>query len=326
MNNSFINGFKTAITFIALFLIFLVEGCMNWVEVGFLWDNLLQPQLYILTGLNATLMIAIKIIVFNWLLPLIKEKNKTLKKEQIKNSKLSEFKDLKFYGWIESNYNINSKKEAWRIKISKKLRKLNKWAKDKEVAEYYKIKREAYILSDDEQNLKFEPVLNKYGQKRERLELQITEEYINDNIEFLNVNYHHINPYDFDIPVTNDRINKNKITSHETRAIALSLVLSCIVMLVLNMIKQLLDPNPNNAAFIATIINLGLDLLFMAWQCFSAFLDANKIVKKELIVAYANRNRILIEYIYFKNANNIDEVKSRVNTIEADARKEAEGA
>ena len=94
-----------------------------------------------------------------------------------------------------------------------------------------------------------------------------------------------------------------------------------------NMLKQLLDPTPNSTAFIATIINLGIDLIFMTFQCFSAFLDANKIVKKEILVAYTNRNRILIEYIYFKNSDNVIEVKNRINKIEEDSIKESyEGA
>ena len=327
MKTSIINGIRTTITFIAIFLILIVEGCMNWVNLEFKWENLLKIELYIITGLNSLLMVSVKIIAYNYLLPLIKDKNRNLKKEVIKNTKLNEFKDINFYPWCENEYNTHSKIEAWKISISKKLSKLNRKAKDSEIAEYYKIKKSLNNLKENEQELNIEPNFNEYGKKRELLEFQLTNEYIEDNIEYLNVKYYNINPYDFDIPVSNDKVNKNKIISHENRAIAFSLALSCIIMLGLNMLKQLLDPTPNSTAFIATIINLGIDLIFMTFQCFSAFLDANKIVKKEILVAYTNRNRILIEYIYFKNSDNVIEVKNRINKIEEDSIKESyEGA
>lgn len=327
MKTSIISGIRTTITFVAIFLILIVEGCMNWVELKFMWSNLLKLELYIITGLHSLLMVSVKIITFNYLLPLIKEKNRTLKKETIKNLKLNEFKDINFYDWGENVYNAKSKKEAWKILISKKLRKLNAKAKDNEIAEYYKIKKNINAIRENEQELIIEPNLNEYGKKRELLEFQLTDEYIEENLEYLNVKYYSINPYDFDIPVSNDKINKNKIISHENRAIAFSLILSCVIMLGLNMVKQLLDPTPNSMAFITSVINLGIDLIFMTYQCFSAFLDANKIVRKEILVAYTNRNRILIEYIYYKNSDNVIEVKNRINKIEEDSIKESyEGA
>ena len=71
-------------------------------------------------------------------------------------------------------------------------------------------------------------------------------------------------------------------------------------------------------------MNILIDLIFMVMQAFTGIRQAFTTIDTQEVLPYANRNRTLQEYIYWKEPNKQDNIKTWIEALENSARKEAE--
>ena len=75
---------------------------------------------------------------------------------------------------------------------------------------------------------------------------------------------------------------------------------------------------------LAIFMNILIDLIFMVMQAFTGIRQAFTTIDSQEVLPYANRNRTLQEYIYWKEPNKEDKIKTWIEALENAARKEAE--
>jgi hypothetical protein len=65
----------------------------------------------------------------------------------------------------------------------------------------------------------------------------------------------------------------------------------------------------SDADILIIIVGLLMDMVFLLWQGLGGINLAFNIVDSQEVLPYANRNRILEKYLYFKNNDKVAEVK-----------------
>ena len=295
--------FKNLLSIIILFAIFFIEGCFNFLEFKFDFSSIGTPNFWISIGTRCLLMTLVKSLAMTIFLDKARFKNKDLNFQKSKNARLMKLKDPEFPTWVEDIKNPNIKKEAWIIKINKKLSRLEKYSSRKSKSIYYS-KKESFPTT-------------RYAIKRKFYESQISEDYLNKNAKCLNVKCQLIDSAGFNVPV-NIRSDSSKYQIHaKTKtAIASSLFIASSWIFIMQIIREASNFQQSSSDFLIVIVGLLLDLVFLSWQFFTGILDAFKIIDQQEVLPYVNRNRILEEYFYYKNPNKKDVLKKLLEQLE----------
>lgn len=308
---SFIKNF---IITILIVLILVVEGCFNFVEVGWRWQRLEDVSFWVDISTCVLLLIFIRILSILIIQPIIEKHNKDLFYQRTRNEKLLLARGNNIDAWtfwIDMIKNVLIRKEKHLEIVNQKLSKLNSKAKDSDRALYYDKSSDKEIFKKT----------NKYCQKRGFLEMQKTDEWIEENLNTIDVKgAAKLNAHVFDLPIaSNTKVDKYKIKGATRQTIAIAVLLAVIMMLFVNVLKRTLEYATNETLFLTLFINLLIDIVLMGGQVISGWLDSIKIVNNEMLLPYVNRNNILIEYIYYKNTDK-DKVKELILTIDTESR------
>lgn len=282
---------KNIITTILLILILIVEGCFNFITLEFNFSILYKIQFWIKIVFKMTLLLLVRMLALNIFKPKARENNKELQVEKNKNEKLVKLKEADFPYWIENVKNIDIKKEAWKNKINKKLLKLERKASDDDRHLFY-----------DNTIPEEEKIKNKYYRLKMRFLSLLTNDFIDSNINTLQVKFQRLDAAIFDLPVNLEHEdNKYQISSKTKSATVISLAVASVGLLVMNILISGLAFDANDAILLATIISLSIDLVFLSYQFLMGIFDSYRIINTQELLPYVNRNRILKEYFYYKN-------------------------
>lgn len=308
---SFIKNF---IITILLILILIVEGCFNFVEVGWKWQRLGDVAFWVDISTSVLLLILIRVLSILIIQPIVEKHNMDLFYQKKRNEKLMLARGNNIDAWtfwIDMIKNVLIRKEKHLEIINHKLSKLNYWAKDNDRALWYDKSEDKEIYKKN----------NKYCQKRKFLELQTSDEWIEENLNTIKVKgAAKLNAHAFDLPIaSNIKENKYKIKGATKQTIAIAVLLAVIMMLFVNVLKRTLDYATNETLFLTLFINILIDIVLMGGQVISGWLDSIKIVNNEMLLPYVNRNNILIEYIYYKNTDK-DKVKAAILAIDTESK------
>ena len=298
-----------------LILILIVEGCFNFVQFGFKWERLLELDFWSYIISSVILLILIRVLSILIIQPIIEKNNKELIYQKHRNDKLmlARGNDINSWTyWIDCIKNIYIKKEKHIENINLKLSKLNERSKDRDRQLWYDKSEEKKYLKD----------INKYCQKRSLYELELDNQWIEDNINNIYVKgASKLNPNVFDLPVCSSiKVDKYKVNGKTKLAITIAVLLAVIIMLFINVLKRTIDYSNKDIMFLSVFINLIIDILLMGGQIISAWMDSIKIVNNEILLPYTNRNNIIIEYIYYKNQDNPQKVKDLLLNINTEAK------
>lgn len=240
--------------------------------------------------------------------PKAKANNTTLALELKKNKRLLELRDNTFDAYIY-NVNVEIKKEAWKNKILRKIRRLEKRSHPA-FEMFYKTKSEIYFTNYRKRKRKrLLRKANKYVEKRTYLDLYLTEDYINENIDRLNVKYYRIYVMDFEMLGESDESAYYKTRSafkkSSSQTVLTSFLITAIVSLILGSIalefSQELFEN-KVLGIISMVTNTLFDIAMTLWRYSIGFADGDRIVNQEDLQPCLNRNRLLTKYL---NDNNI---------------------
>lgn len=297
---------KNIITTFLLILILIVEGCFNFITLEFNFSILYKAQFWIKIIFKMTLLLLVRMLALNIFKPKARENNKELQVEKNKNEKLSRLKDADFPYWIENVKNIEIKIEAWKNKITKKLLRLEQKASENDRHLYF-----SNSISKEEK------MKNKYYRRKTYFLSLLTNDFIDSNINTLQVRFQRLDAAIFDLPVNLEHEeNKYQISSKSKSATFISLAVASIGLLVINIITSGLDFGKNDSILIATIISLSVDLVFLSYQFLMGILDSYRIINSNELLPYINRNRILKEYFYYKKPDDTAKIDKLFNTLD----------
>jgi hypothetical protein len=298
---------KNLLSSLIIFAIFFIEGCFNFLTLKFSFEKTAEVTFWIAIGTRCALMVLVKSLAMLIFLDIARKKNNNLLAERTKNEKLMKLKDSDFSSYIETVKNPQIKIEAWKLKINKKLIRLERFSKHKNRALYYKSKLDETL----------DVSKNKYCIKRKRLEHMLSEEYIQQNAQCLDVKCKQIDAAGFNVPVNiKCSDDKYQIFAKTKSAILGSLFIASSWLFIMQIIKEAMSFDWSESIPLAVIIGLLLDLVFLVYQFFMGIIDSFKLIDEQEVFPYSNRNRILEEYFYYKNPDKKDKIEQLFSKLE----------
>lgn len=300
---------KNTFSILLLILILVVEGCFNFLTFEFKFDKLANLGFWTNVATKVLLLVLVKVWVMSIFIDIARRKNLDLSFVKNYNERLMETKDNNFSKWVENVENVEIKIEFYKRKINKKIAKLEHKAKPQDRMLYYNDNEEAKKNND-------------YCIKRAELEYLLSDEYINNNLAWLDIKkYPLIDSAVFDCPINNDNIAKKYQLNAKTKtAIFTTLLSACVLTLITQTIWNSIELNNNELDALVLMAGLIMDAIFIGWQGLTGISSAFNIIQQQEILPYVNRNRILEKYLYYKNPDNIKEVREAVNQMKRECR------
>ena len=289
---------KNAVSVLLLILILVVEGCFNFLTFEFKIDRLFNLGFWTNIAIKVVLLLLVKMWVMSIFMDVARKRNKDLTFNKKVNERLLETKDNNFPKWIENVENIEIKIEFYKRKINKLIANLEHKTKQEDRMLYF---------SDNEES----KAINTYCIKRKQLEYLISDEYISNNIAWLDIKkYPMIDSAIFDCPIGNENINKKYQLSAKTKsAIFSSLLFASISFLMIQTIWNAIELKNSDLSALVIFSTIIMDFIFIVWQGLTGISTAFNIIETEEVLPYVNRNRILEKYLYYKNPDNPQQVK-----------------
>lgn len=298
------NILKNVFSILLLILILIVEGCFNFITFEFNVEKLANLGFWTNVAFKVVLLVLVKMWVMSIFMDVARNKNKDLDFNKKLNEKLMQTKDDKFPKWVENVENKEIKIEFYKKKINKMIAKLEHEATPQD--------RMLYFNDDEELKLHSE-----YCVERAELEYLLTDEYIEKNYHWLDINkYPQIDSAVFDCPIGNDNISKKYQLSAKTKtAIFTSLLSASIITIILQTVWNSIEMFKNDLDLLIIFSGLLMDFIFIVWQGLTGISSAFTIVEQQEVLPYVNRNRILEKYLYYKNPNEEKTVRDCINTM-----------
>ena len=299
---------KNLVAGVLIFLVLVLEGCINFIDFTFKIYNLLNLDLWVQIFTKVLLLVLIRMACMFIFLDVARNTNLDLQKEIKLNEKLLKLKGSDFNIFCENVKNKEIKKEAFTKKIQKKLSKLEKRAKLSDRLLYFNT--DAIYIEEKK--------INKYCIKRKQYEEMLTNEYQEKNYQLLNVRgYEHIDPAVFDIPVSTREVNKYQLTSRTKMAIGTTIFTAAIMLIFTQTVWNAAQLTAKvDLSGIAITIGILMDILFILWQGINGITTSFTTINDQEVLPYCNRNRILKEYLYWKEPNKKDNLTIWIEKLE----------
>ncbi|MCM1130079.1 MAG: hypothetical protein NC310_00250 [Roseburia sp.] len=307
---------KNLLAYVIVFLVLMIEGCFNFVELRFHIEYFVNLEFWISIVFRVFLLVAIRTAAMLIFLDIARAKNMDLKNAKDLNDKYMKLKGDDFSEYIDTVKNPKIKIKAWKEQIHRKLAKLEKRAKPEDRALYFK--------NGDEYSIQKEE--NDYCRQRKLLEEQISDNFIEDNLETLIIKkkFPQIDSAVFNLPVGNENWNKRyQITAKTKNAVASSIALAAVVSLVTQTIRQAIEASPTDVYMLNVLIGIIMDLIFIVVQFWSGIFSAFSKIRTEEVAPYVNRNAILKEYLFWKNPKDHDTFAKWVAQLEEATKSES---
>lgn len=304
---------KQVINFILLFIILLVFGCLDWMDLKFHPEYLLMVDYWakVLTKTIAG------VCSFNIGINLLWDteiKKDTILADNIKLYKrLYKYKQNDFDYFVVHIYNPREKTKAYESQINKQIYWLNKFSRRRDRLLYSKVipedaeNREQLLKELEQQRLN-----NKYCVHRQELEDLKKPDFIKRNLDSLKVKYYEVDPATFELEVDGSATVRGvrtvgNVTLGKVKASA-NVVLG---MVGLSMFITALGLEFNSEEFVDQMqrfwvwaLKCATDVGIILWQTFRGMLNARKIISAQLTNPYVGRNKVLTEYLEWRLATN----------------------
>ena len=313
MNSNRTPILKNIFSIVLLILILVVEGCFNFLTFEFKLDRLINLGFWTNIAIKVVLLVLVKMWVMSIFMDVARNKNKDLNYNKKVNEKLLESKDDKFPKWVENVENVEIKIEFYKRKMYKAIAKL----------EHNASQQDRMLYFNDDEEVK---ATNEYCIKRKELEYLISDEYIQENIAWLDIkNYPMIDSAIFDCPIGNENIHKKYQLSAKTKsAIFSSLLFASVTFLLIQTIWNAIELQNSELSALVIFSTIIMDFIFILWQGLTGISTAFSIVEQQEVLPYVNRNRILEKYLYYKNPDSTKEVKEYLAIMKRECKNDKE--
>ncbi len=228
------------------------------------------------------------------------------------NSKMIKLVKSNFGEFINS-INLESKQNAWKAKINKKLAKLDKRSPDFFPLFYANFNNAETTIQDDclkryhsvKKREKMKRKAEEYCVKRATLEKLLTDEFISKNLNSISVNYNVIYKQDFyDVESGNDAFNvyktRTEVEKSSSRIVVNSLLFSVIMVLLVGSLKLDFDKalfKQRALMIINAVISGIIDICFALGKFVNGFKSCETLVKQEDLRVAVDKNELLVRYL-----------------------------
>lgn len=323
---------KSIVNIILMLIICIVSGCLDFLKWEFHIERIYEITFWLQTGMKFTYLICAKMIGMNLFEDAKRRTNEVLQYNKTKYEELNNLRGADFPVWVETKLNPRIKKEKYIKKMQRKVAQLEKRTNNR-----YRL---LYVLGEEEKNniincykkKSWKKKANKYLIKRKRLEDLMADDFVDKNINFLNIKFcRNVNPSVFDLTINaKQKYNSYRVTSHMATAKFSGLIISSVLMVVMNMVFTIIGMTPDGEEALSqaerfwnAFIKMMVDFAFMAWQFFAGTREIGYIINFEETTAYANRNRILKSYLIetgkIQDINEVENLKTdfqkKIDTI-----------
>lgn len=269
-------------------------------------DKFLQPSYWYHATCRIGAYILAAVLGVRIGLPKAKTANMELQMALKKNRKLIVLKEIDgaLFNDFICRTNVTVKINAWKSLINYRLEKLNK-----KVPDFYLL---YYNDRNDDYFERFKPKSRKkikvkadvYCKKRKDLEELLSDKYIKDNINSLNVNYYIVKDTDFNSIVENGfgykfYKTRSNVKRNAAHAIGSSIIFTIILTLVAGSFALSIDEALLEARIVTiftVILNGILDIGLTLWRFLNGYFDCERIVREEDLRACLDRNELLVLY------------------------------
>ena len=269
-------------------------------------DKFMQPSYWYHAACRIGAYILAAVLGVRIGLPKAKDANMELRLALKKNRKLIVLKEIdgsRFNDFI-CRTNVGVKINAWKALINSRLEKLNKKVPDFYLLYYNDRKDDYFERFKPKSRKKIKAKADIYCKKREDLEELLSDEYIKDNINSLNVNYYIVKDTDFNSIVENGLGYKfyktrSNVKRNAARAIGSSIIFTIVLTLVAGSFALSIDEALLEARIVTVftvILNGILDIGLTLWRFLNGYFDCERIVREEDLRSCLDRNELLVLY------------------------------
>lgn len=298
---------KQALNFVLVFVVFVISGCFDFVKFAFEFELLGELRFWGESFGKTIEAICMFNIGINLLWESEIKKNNVLNENIQKYNELLTRKQLDFEYYVTKVFNPEEKKKAYKSFINRKIYFLNKFAKPKD----------KLLYSSEMPEKQQEKLKNKYCIKRKELEELKSDEYIDKNIESLNVKYKEVDPAVFELEIDGSISEKGvktkgNVTLGKVKASSNVAMGTLAVAIFTTMIgvsadqEEFIDDMVKTWHYIWQIMR---DVVILLWQLLRGMLRTRKIVSSELTDAFAGRIIVLSKYLEWRLTNNVPDTK-----------------
>lgn len=292
---------KQIINAVLVLIIMIVFGCFDFAHPSFHFEYLANTSFW--TGIigKVVAVVCAYNIGINFIIDDVITKDDVLISAKVLYEKLNDCRDKDFDYFVYNIFNRRKRKEAYISKIDRQIYLLNKISK----------RSDRILYSNDDPNKQDLKLKNKYCIKRTELEELKKDEFIEKNLENLNVRYKDIDPAIFRLEI-DSRIKSNQIQVNGSiakgRMKSTSSVILSVVGIAAFTTALVLEPDKEqfeNQAIAAMnyCLKAVADAGTIIWQLFHGMINAKNIVSQQLTNSYAGRNTVLEAYYQWRQEN-----------------------
>lgn len=290
---------------VLLFIILLVFGCLDFATLTFHGEYLITASYWGTIGTKLIAAICAFNVGINVMLENEIKKSQELQRNKTEYEKLIKLKDTDFEYFVVRVFNPRMKIEAYKNYINRKIYLLNKFSRRRDRLLY-----SSTLEENQEKKLK-----NRYCIKRSELEELKSDEYIQKNIDNIIVRYKEVDPAIFELEINGAQKSADiKVTGNITTGRIKESTTIVFSMLAISMLTTSfgLDASKeefanNMIAFWHYFLKALEDTAIVLWQFVNGTLRARSIVSGQLTKPYANRNKVLKEYINWREETKAEE-------------------
>lgn len=290
-----------------LFIVLMVFGCLDFATLTVHLEYLATPSYW---GTVSSKVIA-GVCSFNiginmlWDSELLKDQ--VLNDLILKYQKLLTYKQKDFEYYVVKIFNVEEKKKAYINYINRRIYLLNRFTRARDKLLYSSDLEESQELKEK----------NRYCRRRKELEELKSEEYINKNIDSINVKYYEVDPAIFELEIdgtTKSHGIKTKGNVAAGRTFASSTVIFSMLGFSMLMTTFGLEADKQQfenqvVAFWHYCLKAAQDVGVVLWQFIQGTLRTRKIISSQITLPLSGRCKVLESYLDWRLNNEIPNTK-----------------
>ena len=292
---------KQFINILLLFIILMVFGCLDFATLTFHYEYLLSANYWGTVGTKVIAGVCAFNLGINFIFDSEVKKNGILQEAIARNKQLMSYKQLDFEYYVLKVFNPNEKKKAYISYINKKINVLNRFSRAKDRLLY------SSSLATEEEKLK-----NRYCRARKELEMLKQDDYIEKNLDSINVKYYEVDPSIFELEIdgsaktsgvkTRGSVSQGRIKASSSVIIGMILITSFFTAFGLEADSQQFESQM--VAFWHYCLKAIQDVGVVLWQFTRGMFESRKIVSQQLTEPYLGRNKVLESYLEWRLSTN----------------------
>ena len=298
---------KQTVNVLLLLIILILFGCFDWLHLRFHFEYLLDTNFWINVATKATSDVLSYNIGINVVIDEVIKRNKVLNELKRIYDNLNQYKDKDFDDFV-AEYNRECKINIYKNRMHFKIYRLNKFARRKDKLLYDRMmKSDPNFFSDPTQKK------NRYCLKRRELEQLSTDEYINANLDTLDVKYREIDPSIFALEINGtQKIEYNRVTGSVNKGRALMSLTTLAGVIAFPIVMNSISLAPSKDELqdgVVTAVNYCIkiagDIGIIVWQFLRGMMATPKIVSRELTSPLSERVKVLKRYYAWRKGKGL---------------------